>query len=141
MDNHLPPDKHFTAVSQLPITVKLHSIPNSHPIPKATMTFSDVNISRYRSLIQRHGEKDTINLLPHPGSVQLGELFRLLKIFECCQQEQVNIFSDSQYAVQALCTLSFSYIKEQNSPIRVCMCSLQKALENRAHLWFISQIR
>ena len=105
------------------------------------MAFSGANKIRYGVLIQRWERGDTTYILPNSGSVQLGELFGLLKSFESCQQEPGNIFSDSQYAVQALCTLSFSYIKEQNSPIRVCMCSLQKALENRAHLWFISQIR
>lgn len=37
--------------------------------------------------------------------------------------------------------MSFSYIKEQNSPIYVYMGFLQKALENRAHSWFTSHIR
>ena len=38
------------------------------------------------------------------------------------------------------CTLSF-YIKKQDSPVHVCMWSIQKALENRAYQWFNSHIR
>ena len=85
------------------------------------MAFSDANKARYGVLIQRPGEKDTTHILPNPGSVKLGELFGLLKSFESCQQEPGNIFSDSQYAVQAVSNLSFSYIKEQNSPVHVCV--------------------
>ena len=46
------------------------------------------------------------------GSVELGELLGLLIIFEFCNSETINVFSDSQYAVQGVQTLSFSYIKE-----------------------------
>lgn len=95
LDNHIPLDNRLTALSQLSITVRPHSIPSSRPIPKATMAFSDANNTRYGVFIQRWEEKNTTHILPNPGSEQLGELFGLLKIFECCQQEPANIFLDS----------------------------------------------
>ena len=117
LGNHMLPGKHLTALSHLLIIVKPHSIPSSHSIP---MAFFVDNKARYGVLILREG-KDTAHILPNPNSVQLGELFGLLKSFESCQQEPGNIFSDSQYAVQAVSNLSFSYIKEQNSPVHVCV--------------------
>ena len=80
------------------------------------------------------------HILLNPHSVQLGELLGLLIIFEFCHSETINVFSDSQYAVQAVQTLSF-YIKEQNKPIYILVMSLQGVLENRAKPWFISYIR
>lgn len=58
--------KHLTALPQLPITVKPHSIPSSHPIPKATMTFSDADKARYEILIQKVLENKAHSwLIPH----------------------------------------------------------------------------
>jgi len=105
--NNMPPEKHLTALSQLQITVKRDSISSSHPIPKTTMAFSDANETRYGVLIQKLG-----NFLPNFGTVQLFELFVLLKIFECCQQEPVKISSDIQYVVQAVHTLSCTRLHE-----------------------------
>lgn len=89
LGNHMLPGKHLTALSHLLIIVKPHSIPSSHSIP---MAFFVDNKARYGVLIQRPGEKDTTHILPNPGSVQLGELFGVLKTYECCQQGPVNIF-------------------------------------------------
>lgn len=139
LDNHMLPDKRLTALSQLPIIVKLHNIPSSRPISKATMAFSDTNNTRCAVLTQRQEKKYTTKILPNPGSVKLGELFGLVKNFEWQQQEPI-FFSDSQYAVQGVHILFF-YIKEQNNPIHVCIHSIQKAFKDRTHPWFISHIR
>lgn len=85
-------------------------------------------------------KKGRTHILPNLDSMNLGELQGLLKNFKWCQQEPGNIFSDSQCVVHADHTLTFSYIKEQNHPIHVCMLSIQKALQNRAYPWFISHI-
>lgn len=67
----------------------------------------------FRVLIQGPEAKHVTHILPKPGLVELGELLALLKILMECHAKPANIFPDSQYAVQAICTLSFSQIKEQ----------------------------
>ena len=105
------------------------------------MAFLNVNKQRYGILLQRSGWKDIVHILLNPGLVQLGELLHILRIFELCQAKLVDIFSDRQYAVKAVWTLTFYYIKGQNNPIYILMKFLQGVLENRGELWFISYIR
>lgn len=71
---------------------------------------------------------DVTLTVPNPGSVQLGKLLVLLKVFTAYQSEPTSIFS-----VQVVHVLSFSHIKESINPLYVTMRSLQDALEQRAN--------
>lgn len=92
----------------------------------------------FRVLIQGPEAKHVTHILPKPGLVELGELLALLKILMECHAKPANIFPDSQYAVQAICTLSFSQIKEQINFLYATMLSIQDMLAHRAHPWYIS---
>ena len=96
------------------------------------MAFSDANKARYGVLILREG-KDTAHILPNPNSVQLGELFGLLKIFDCYQQEPVNIFWDNQYVVQTDCTLPPPILKSKKV-LYISACDLSRRLLRIGHI-------
>lgn len=141
LDNHMPLDKHLTALSQLPIIVKLHNIPSSRPTPKATMASSDANNARHGVLTQRWEEKDITHIFPNPGSVQLEELFGLMKIFECCQQKPLFFqIANMEYKLSIPCPSPITKSKTALY-MHVCILSIQSTLENRAHPLFISHVR
>lgn len=98
LDSYLPKNKLLSDTPNLPIAVSPCSASSSNPIALATLTFSDANKKRYGILIQRKGEENKSYVLHNPGSVQL-KLLALYKILIECQNELVNVFSDSQYAL------------------------------------------
>lgn len=117
IDNHLPINKIFTKLLTLLIKIQLHAVPYATPIAHATLAFADSNKIRHGVLIQYPGSKDVTNVISNPSSVQLGELLALLKVLVELQTEPVNIFSDSQYAVQAVHVLAFSQLKDSLTPL------------------------
>lgn len=51
-------------------------------------------------------------VIPNPGSAQVRKLLTLFEILVECQNEPVNIFSESQYTVQVTRVLAFSRVKD-----------------------------
>lgn len=65
---------------------------------------------------KKQNEENITHVIPNPRSVQLEELLALLKILVECQNESLNIISDSQYTVQAAHVFTFSRIKDSLNP-------------------------
>lgn len=79
-------------------------------------------------------------VIPNPDSAQVRELLTLFKILVECQNEPVNIFSESQHTVQVTRMLAFSRVKDSLNPIANTMLLIQDILNQRTEPWYLSHI-